>query len=378
MHVVFNAYFWNQPQTGSGQYLRQLVYYLNRLVSDLQLTLVYPQVRGGQALEQVPPSVKVVGVPAHSGHFGKLWFEQISFPRACQQLAATLAHVPYWASPLRSPVPVVVTVHDMITWLVPEYRRGLSAKLYNSLVAASARGAAHLITDSHSSRDDLVHHLQIPAQQITPIYLGISPQYSSKSNLLLDMAVAKKYNLPDFFVLYLGGYSLHKNVTTLLLAYSYVAQAMGEDYPLLLAGTPPTKISPQFPDYTGYIEKLQLQKNVRWLGFVEEEEKPALYRHATSFVFPSRYEGFGLPPLEAMACGVPVIATTTPCLNEILGDAAIGVEAEDERQMAGAIIATLVQENLAAELKQKGLQQVQKFSWEKTAQETVAVYTKVG
>lgn len=374
MHLALNAYFWNQPHTGSGQYTRQLVYYLNRFVSDLEITLVFPQLPGAPNAEAVPPSVRVETTPLRPGNLGKVLFEQVTFPRVCRRIGADVSHVPYWGAPLQSPVPLVVTVHDIITRLTPEYRRGASARLYQALVTASARGARHVITDSHASKADIVRSLDIPSSQVTPIHLAVGPEYTDKANLLLDMAVTRKYDLPDFYVLYLGGYVLHKNVTTLLLAYTYVAQAMGEEYPLLLAGMKPAKVSPHYPDYDRYIEKLGLGAHVRWLGFVEEADKPVLYRQASAFVFPSRYEGFGLPPLEAMACGAPVVATDVASLSEVVGDAALAVDPDDERGMGGAIIAALVQDNLAAELRQKGLRQARQFSWEKTIQQTVQVY----
>lgn len=377
MHLAINAYFWNRPGTGSGQYTRQLVYYLNRLVSDLEITLVYPQLPGEPGPAQVPPSVHVKLVATRPGHLGKVLFEQIGFPRACRQVSATLAHVPYWGPPLRSPVPLVVTIHDLITLLFREYRRGLGSRLYNALVAAGARGAGQIITDSHASQRDIEQQLGIPAGDITPIHLAAAPQYNPDSDLLLDMAILRKYNLPDFYVLYLGGYEIHKNVTTLLLAYTYVAQAMGEDYPLVLAGRQPQPHSPNLPNYPSYIDQLGLSNHVRWIGYVDEEDKPAVYRGALCFAFPSRYEGFGLPPLEAMACGVPVVTTDAASLPEVVGDAAFAVPPDNERDMAGAIIATLVQENLAAELKHKGLQQAAQFTWEKTIHETILVYDRL-
>lgn len=152
MHVAFNAAFWNQPNTGSGQYTRQLVYHLNRLVSDLTITLIFPQVAGEPEPEDVPPSVQVKLVPVRPGNVGKVWFEQWLFPKACREVGATVAHVPYWGGPLQSPVPLVVTVHDLTTLLVPEYRRPFRTRLYNALVSASARGATRIITDSEASK----------------------------------------------------------------------------------------------------------------------------------------------------------------------------------------------------------------------------------
>jgi glycosyltransferase involved in cell wall biosynthesis len=377
MHIAINGYFWQRPFTGSGQYTRQLIYHLNRLVSDLDLTLIFPQEAGQPPPENVPPSVKVKTVPLRPGHMGKVMFEQRDFPRACAEVGADLAHVPYWGAPLRSAVPLIVTVHDITTLHVPEYRAGFKARLYNALVSASARGASHIITDSFSSKLDIMDYLHIPEPDITAIYLAASPDYTPTENSLVDMAVLRKYDLPDFYILYLGGYEIHKNVLTLLHAYTYVAKALGTDYPLVLAGRKPAQVTDTFPDYEGYIERLGLTSYVRWIGFVDEEDKPVLYRNAETFVFPSRYEGFGLPPLEAMACGTAVVTSNSSSLPEVIGDAGFAVHPDAAREMAGAIIATVVQENLAAELRQKGLQQAAKFSWEKTATETLLVYDQV-
>ncbi len=374
MHVAFNGWFWNRPNTGSGQYTRRLVHYLNRLVSDLTITLIYPH---HDEINDVPPSVRVARTPARAGHVGKVLFEQVGFPRAVAAAGADLAHVPYWGGPLRCAVPVVVTIHDMTTEMIRDYRRSPQVRLYNALVSAAARGAAHIITDSFSSKLDVMDVLGIDEDDVTAIYLSVGSEFSAESNFLLDMALAQKYDLPEDFVLYLGGYELHKNVITLLAAYSYVVQAVGNDFPLLLAGKKPDKVSSRFPDYDDYIARIGLTDQVRWIGYVDEADKAALYRHANTFVFPSRAEGFGFPPLEAMACGTPVVTTDAGSLPEIVGDAAFTVDPDDERDMAGAIIATLVQDNLAADMRRKGLAQAQTFSWETTAHETLLVYDAI-
>jgi glycosyltransferase involved in cell wall biosynthesis len=265
----------------------------------------------------------------------------------------------------------------LTTLLIPEYRRSPAARLYNALVSASARGANHVITDSFASKLDILDHLYIPEERVTAVYLGVDPRYSPTGGDLMEMAVLRKYNLPDFYILYLGGYELHKNILNLLHAYTYVAQALGEEYPLVLAGKKPDKVTPVFPDYDDYIRRSRLEKFVRWIGFVDEEDKPAIYRNAETFVFPSRYEGFGLPPLEAMACGTPVVTGDGGSLLEVIGPAGFALDPDDVRNMAGSIIATIMQPELAAELRQKGLEQAAKFTWEKTTVETLFVYDQV-
>ncbi len=381
MHIAINAYFWNRPNTGSGQYTRQLVYHLNRLVDDLEITLVFPRTPGDAEPADVPPSIRVEHVPMRPGHLGKVLFEQRDFPAACRRVGATLAHVPYWGPPLRSPIPLVVTVHDLTTLLVPEYNRGARVRLYNALVSAAARGADHVLTDSFSSKLDIMDHLGIDERDVTAVYLGVGPQYAPNpaagDNSLIDMAVVQKYDLPESYVLYLGGYEIHKNVLTLLQAYTYVARGLGEDYPLVLAGKKPDIVSDVYPDYDGMIERVGLSKHVRWIGYVDEEDKPLLYRNAEVFVFPSRHEGFGLPLLEAMACGTPVVAGNGGSLPEIIGAAGFAFDPDDARNMAGAIISLVVQDSLAPDLRRQGLEQAAKFTWENTAIETLKVYDRV-
>ncbi len=378
MHVALNAYFWNRPHTGSGQYTRQLVHHLRRLAPDLAITLVYPQAPGEPPPDAVPPGVGVAVVAVRPGHLGKVSFEQRGFPAACARAGATLAHVPYFAPPLRSPVPLVVTIHDLTTLLVPYYNSGVRARLYNALVSAAARGADHVLTDSQAAKSDIVAHLGIAEDSIAPIYLGVGPEYTPRAgNSLLEMAVRRKYDLPDFYVLYLGGYETHKNIVNLLHAYTYVAQALGEDYPLLLAGRKPAAAPPTFPDYDAIIDRAGLGKYVRWIGYVDEEDKPVLYRSAEVFVFPSRHEGFGLPPLEAMACGTPVVASDCGSLPEIIGPAGFAIDPDDPRHMAGAIIGIITQDDLAADLRRQGPEQAARFTWQATALETLAIYGRL-
>ncbi len=178
-------------------------------------------------------------------------------------------------------------------------------------------------------------------------------------------------------MLYLGGYETHKNVVTLLQAYTYVAGALGEEYPLLLAGRKPDGTSAAFPDYDGLIERAGLSRFVRWIGYVDEADKPLLYRSAEVFAFPSRNEGFGLPPLEAMACGTPVVVGDSGSLPEVIGPAGFAIDPDDARGMAGAIIALVMDEQQAAELRRAGPQQAAQFTWERTARETLEVYKQV-
>jgi glycosyltransferase involved in cell wall biosynthesis len=370
MHIAVNAWFWNRPDTGSGQYVRSLVTNLPEVAPGLNLTLVAPE---GWEIDQLPSGVSVERAKLRGArHRGKVFFEQRLFPRVAAQVGADLAHVPYWGSPLQSPVPVVVTIHDLIPLMLPAYRGGVMARLYTALVAAAARGAAAVITDSEASRGDILQHLSLPPERVTAIPLAAGDAYRPLPDGLPDVRIRQKYDLPPEYVLYLGGYDVRKNIGKLLEAYTYVRA--GCDIPLVLAGRLPESITPRFWDVPALIGQLELGDVVHPIGWVDEGDKPALYRMASCFVFPSSYEGFGLPVLEAMACGTPVVAAETSSIPEIVGDAAFLIDPGDARHLAGSILAVLVQEELARDLRQKGLARAREFSWTRTAAETVSVY----
>lgn len=373
MHVALNAWFWNQANTGSGQYIRQLTAALRKVQPDLKLTLVTPP--HDPHADNVPDGVDVVNAAGFKGKLGKVWFEQRGFPQAVKRLKADLAHVPYWGPPLASPVPLVVSVLDVIPLVMPEYAVGLANRLYVSLVTAGARGASHILTLSEAAKADIVTHIGTPAESVTPTYLAVDERYHPKIGAEHDPQVRAKYNLPDRYILYMGGFDRRKSVDALMYAYSFVQQAEGDHVPLVLAGREPQWGTSVFPDVKTYAQELGIAENCLWIGYVDEADKPALYRMADVFVYPSVYEGFGLPVLEAMACGTPTVAREIPVMQELVLDGAYLVP--NARQMAGAIIALLLQESLRKAIVNQGLGRATQFSWRKTARETFAVYQRV-
>jgi len=378
MHIALSGWFWDQPHTGSGQYLRHLLAAVNELAPQHRLTLVVP--RHVRTLDSLPPLVDVLPVGGREGgNLGKVWFEQRGFPSAVGRLRADVAHIPYWAPPLRSPVPVVCSVLDVIPLVIREYRGGLLTRLYTSLVTASTRGTAQIITISNASRDDIVAQIGVPPERVSVTYLAADPAFHPEGDPAADGAVRARYGLDDIddFVLYLGSFNAHKNLHLLLAAYTYVAQGVGPGVPLVLAGhTPPRWSAPRFPDLPAYIAELGLGDYVRWIGPIAEEDKPALYRLASVFAFPSCYEGFGLGPLEAMASGTPVVACNTSSLPEVTGDAAYLVDATDSKAMGGAILSLLAQPEHARQIANRGLARAREFSWRKTAEGTLAAYER--
>lgn len=374
MHIAYNGWFWDTPTAGSGQYIERLLRALRRIEPSLKLSLIVPPHNPNP--QNVPEGVEVVttGNGGSAGKFRKVWFEQRTFPRMAAKIGADIAHVPYWGPPLASEVPMVASVLDVIPLIYPEYAMGFFNRLYLSLVSTGARGANHIITLSNTSASDIQEWLHIPAEKITTTYLAPDQQYHPQMGREHDKAVREKYNLPERFVLYLGSFDRRKQINELLLAYTYVGQAEGENIPLVIAGREPKWRQPLFPNMRQYTEQLNITDYVRWVGFVDEEDKPSIYRLADVFVFPSVYEGFGLPPLEAMASGTPVVAWEASYSDEILQEGAYLVDSA--RSMAGAIIALLLQKPFHDTMVNQGLAQATNYSWRKTATETLIAYEK--
>jgi glycosyltransferase involved in cell wall biosynthesis len=373
MRVAVNAWFLNQPGTGSGQYLRSLLLAMGKIAApDVRFLLVAPP----NHLDFEVPGLQAEFQPVRSrigeGNLGKVWFEQDLFPRACRQWGADVAHVPYWGSPLRPASPTVVTVHDLIPLLLPAYRGGPLVRLYTRLVAASARRAVVVLTDSLASKRDIEEHLDQPPERVRTIYLATDERFRPEPETE-DRAIWQQYELPDRYVLYLAGHDVRKNVEGLVEAFSIVAQA-DDDVGLVIGGRLPEDGDPLFFDPRPLVDELGLADDVHFVGWVDEAHKPALYRGAACAVFASHYEGFGLPVLEALACGTPLITSNASSLPELVGDAGFAIDPDDVQGLAGAILSCLVDEVLAAELRQRGPRQAARFNWTKTAQETLDVY----
>jgi len=370
MHICFNAWFWDQPHTGSGQYLRQLVASLATARPDLGLTLILPaHIRADDLPQNV--NARYAG-PARSSRLGKVWFEQVAFPRAAEQSGADLAHVPYWGSPLSCRLPLVVSVLDVIPLIYPIYALGAANRLYLSLVQTSARQADHLITISQTSKLDIEYWLNIPKERISVTYLAADDSFHPRLGRENDEAVRAKYQLPERFILYLGGYDQRKQLSALLEACTYLKLTSEANLPVVLAGKKPSFSPPLFPDVDALARELGVDDMLHWVGPIDEADKPALYRMAEVFAFPSAYEGFGLPPLEALACGTPVVAWDNTINDEILEGAAYLVDSP--RNLAAAIIALIGQKPFREAMINQGLALATRYNWRKTAKQTLQVY----
>ncbi len=382
MRVAVNAWFWNSPTTGSGQYTRRLVEHLVALEPGIKVMLVVPEGKVPNPKSQIPNFQFRLMANRYRlpGALGKVWFEQVTFPRACTRFNADVAHVPYWAPPLAPSVPTVVTIHDLIPLLLREYRGGPFVRLYTALVSTAARSAALVLTDSEASRRDIIAHLGLPEERVRVVPLATDERYTPtpEPSPLIGGSRRGDYDLPERYVLYLGGFDVRKNVATVLGAYRRAGPAIGGECLLVIAGRLPERDTPFTPDPRRLAREQGIDERlVRFIGFVDEDDKPALYRGAVAFIFPSRYEGFGLPPLEALACGTPVVGSNVASIPEVVGDGGVLLPPDDAEGMAGALIQLATDECFRAELSHRALAQATRFSWKRTARETLAAYQDV-
>jgi glycosyltransferase involved in cell wall biosynthesis len=383
MKIAINAWFYDQINSGSGQYLRYLAPALIEADPSLHITLITPAYklaaddnRGG-AVFAWPDRVSVLPAQVKPGNLGKVWFEQRTFPRMAKELGADVAHVPYFGSPLSPTTPTVVTVHDLIPMVLPEYRGSPMVRAYTGLVAAAAANADLILADSECSRQDILKHLKVSPEKVRTVYLAQAPHYEPLDSWNQVAYITKKYDLPEPYILYMGGYDVRKNVKALLYAWTYVARGLGDSVHLVLAGNLPEIESAFFPDPLRIAAELDILDYIVTPGWIAEVDKPLIYGAARVFVYPSRYEGFGLPVLEAMACGTPVVTTNVSSLPELVGGHAFQIDPDDTKHLASPMIALTIQEETHTDMANRGYEQAAKFTWEKTARQTLEAYRDV-
>jgi glycosyltransferase involved in cell wall biosynthesis len=385
MRIAISGMFWHQPTVGSGQYLHGMLAELAHVAPQHEYVLLLPGNLNDRRTtndEQQTSASFVLGhsslvVPTpfdgRSKNFAKLWFEQVGVPRAAAQLRADLLHVPYFAPPLWAPMPVVATVLDIIPLLLPEYRGGRGVRAYMRLVARAARRADHVIAISDDSRRDIIRWLGCAPEQVSTIPLAAGPQYRPLDRAQAAAQVAERYGLRAPFVYYVGGLDARKNVATLARAWQRLRQAGGPPAMLAIAGRALGTDARLFPDIDALIAELGVADSTRRID-VPREDNPLLYNAATAFAYPSRYEGFGMPPLEAMACGTPTLVAAASSLPEVVGDAALLAAPDDVSAWAGALWRLLADGGLRGDLRVRGFARAAQFSYDRVARATVAVY----
>ena len=306
----------------------------------------------------------------------RIAWEQMVAPVAARRERIDVWHAMAFVAPLFSPCPTVVTVLDLSFLRYPEAFKAFNRLYLRSMTRASVRRASRVIAISESTRQDVIALLGVAPDRVQRVYCGVEPSFCPAPKAEIE-AFRQQKGLPERFVLNLGTIEPRKNVARLVQAYaSLVASAPGEmaDVPLVVAGGRGWLAGP----IDACVQELGVQDRVWFTGYVPEAEKRLWYNAASCFCYPSLYEGFGLPPLEAMACGVPVIASDVASLPEVVGDAGLTVSPLDTAALAEAMRQVLLDAALHADLAARGRARALRFSWAEAARQTAEIYALAG
>lgn len=366
---------------GICRYVRNLAQALVPLLeADERLLLLHNQAdpTAWDPTSLASPQVEIIPTSVSPFALAQQWQIPQLLRARRHQLSATrqqpLYHSPYYLMPYRPGVPTVLTVYDLIAMLHPQAVSRRARLLFRITTRLALRTSQHVIAISEATRQDLLAHFPLPRRRVTTIPLAAAPRFQPQSATAIAR-LRRQYALPERYLLYLGINKPHKNLVRLIEAYAKLHRSLSTAHPppLIIAGA----WDERYPQPRQRVDALNLAGAVRFLGRVSDADLPALYSGATLFVFPSQYEGFGLPVLEAMACGAPVACSDTSSLPEVAGEAALLFDPADVDAIAAAMQRPLRDENLRRVLAQHSLQQARRFSWPRTAEETLACYRSV-
>jgi glycosyltransferase involved in cell wall biosynthesis len=376
LHVGLNAQLLDFSHTyrsgGISRYIYHLLTQLRALNGDDSFTVFVGRQPVDAALAPTPRfRLKAVGLPTNRPAVRILW-EQFLQPAALRRAGVDLLHSLAFAEPLLWEGPSVVSFMDVSFLRFPRAFNRCNRLYLTTMARAAVRRANHLLTISEQTRQDLLDLLGARPEQVTVTYCGVDDAFRPHDPAAVS-AFRARHELPEQFILYVGTLEPRKNVPRLLEAYARLRRQRAAP-PLVLVGGRGW----QHAAIDARLDALELGDAVRFLGYVPAADLPLCYNAAGVFVYPSLYEGFGLPPLEAMACGTPVVASNTSSLPEVLGDAALLVDPHDPAALADALASALSDTPLRQRLRAAGLARARQFSWQRMAEQTLAVYHNVG
>ena len=351
---------------GIGTYIRNLLRQLTRIDQSTEF-VVFCRPQDVSALASLGNNFRVVTETA--GNYSLA--EQLRIPLALRREGVTLFHAPHYVLPPLVSCRSVVTIHDCIHLMFPQYLPNRFALGYaRASMAYATRRATRVLTVSESSKRDIIRFFGTSPDKIDVIPNAFNERFSVEPKEEDVARVRERYQLQDAFVLYAGNVKPHKNLERLIEAFSLVRRRGLGNLKLVLIGDEISK----YAALRRAVHRHQLHPYVRFIGFMPEETLAVMYRLAGVFVFPSLYEGFGLPPLEAMASGTPVVTSNVSALPEVAGDAALLVDPYDPVAIADAIHDVLTNDSLRSLLCKKGRQRASQFSWEASARRVREIY----
>ncbi len=354
---------------GIGTYTRNLLRHLARIDRDTEYVLLCHQPDLGIGA-QLGTNFRTVLEPSPNYSIR----EQIHLPWLLHRERPDVFHAPHYVMPPAVFCRSLVTIHDCIHLAFPQYLPSRAAYVY---ARASMWSAAHrsrrILTVSEASKRDIIRFLNVPPEKIVVVYNAIDERFRVTPSEEAIARVRERYQLDHPFVLYVGNIKPHKNLVRLIEAFDRLRKCGFDELTLLIIGDEISKL----PSLRRAVHSHKLHKHVRFLGHLPDDTLAILYRLAAVFVFPSLSDGFGLPPIEAMACGAPVVTSNVSSLPEVTGGAAVLVDPYDIESIADGIARVLSDPALREELRVKGIARALEFSWERSVSRTREIYQEV-
>ncbi len=373
LRVAFDATAAVRQTAGIGRYTRELLSALASESEDIEYR-TFAFARGADGYRDVLRSAKihVRSVPLSDRVMNAVWY-RCHVPLPVQLFAGTfdLYHSPDFSLPPLLRNPGVLTIHDLAFLTVPDAAYPTLRTYLERVVPASAHRAAHVIAVSENTRKDVIQLLNISPERVTTISEGVSSQFAPRVDLDRAWDRLRQEGIREPFILSVGTLEPRKNYVRLLEAYALLRRR-GVEHMLVIAGRPGWLYQPILQR----LDELELKEYVRFLQ-PSDSLLVDLYGLCAAFIYPSLYEGFGIPPLEALACGAPVACSSASCLPEVVGSDALLFDPHNTEEMAAALERLLSSADLARDLRQRGPRRAAQFTWQKAARETVALYREV-
>lgn len=369
MRIAIDGQFRLLPPSGTGAYLEALLRELPSVAPGDEFTVVEPD-------QEPDPGLVSRIVPARlrrDARWRRFRWETVGFRARASPLSPDLLHVPSFAAPLRSAIPLVVTIHDVIPFVLPEYRASRVMRTHLALMRRTTRKATLVLTPSQAAANDLVTVLGMSSERIRITPEAADPRFRPSGDGRLDASVATRLGIDGPYIFNVAGFDARKRLDLLIEAFAAVRSDLPAGTKLVIGGKPHSSNATVYPPVEPLIAGLGLRDAVVLTGWLDDATKLALYQGATVYVTPSIYEGFGLTPLEAMACGAPVIVADRTSLPEVVGDAGLLVEPTVD-PLAEAIQRVVNDPALRDDLSARGLERASRFTWRRTAELTVAAY----
>jgi glycosyltransferase involved in cell wall biosynthesis len=370
MKIGIDCRIYSSKFTGIGRCTYELVKHLIRINNELenpnQLVLFFNNPEFNDFLP--PPNTKKILVNAKHYSFK----EQFTFNKIIKRENLDLMHFPHFNVPIFYRRPYTVTIHDLTLTLFPgrKMNRWYHRLAYNLTIKNAVKKAKKVIAVSENTKKDIIKYLHIPEEKIKVIHNGVGQEFTLIQQTELFQPTLKKHQIKKQFLLYTGVWREHKNLHRLVKAFSLLREKYHLDLQLVITG----KEDPLYPEVKKAVKQFALEDEVIFTGMVDEKELIYLYNAAIIYVFPSLYEGFGLPPLESMKCGTPVAASKVSSIPEVCGDNAVFFDPYDTEQMAEKIAFLYKNIDLQIELVENGLKHANKFSWEDSVKKTIECF----